>query len=33
MFNWWNVGKGVGFMFNVKQKVCAEADQIPAAFQ
>jgi len=20
-------------MFNVKQKVCAEADQIPAAFQ
>jgi hypothetical protein len=27
------VGKGEGFIFNVKQKFCADADQIPAAFQ
>ena len=33
IFHWWNVGKGAGFAFDVKQKVCAEADQIPAAFQ
>jgi hypothetical protein len=27
------VGKGAGFIFNVKRKVCADADQIPAALQ